>query len=79
VNGKNLGGLIKINELKAQLEKNRVILQTILTVLATPVNEPGAGNPSAFQAALLAALTGKVPGDFSNIENTKVNHGDGSA
>jgi len=79
INGKNFGGLIKIEELKAQLEKNREILQTFLAVLATPVNEPGAGNPSAFQAALLAALAGKVPGNYSNIENAKVNHGDGSA
>lgn len=77
LNGKDFGGLVKIEELKTQLEKNRQILQIFLQVLQTPIPEPGNGAPSAFQAALAAALGGRSPGDFSNIENNKVNHGNG--
>lgn len=72
--GKN-GGLIKITELKTQLQKNTAILQSLLGVLTgPPVNEPGSGSPSVLQAVLKTALTGKQPGEFSNIENDKVKH-----
>jgi len=79
LNGKDLGGLTKTRELKTQLDKSSAILQSILTTLATPVPEPGNGSPSAFQAALSAALAGKTPGDFSAIESDKVSHGSGQA
>lgn len=77
--GKNYGGLIKIEELKTQLQKNNEILTALLSAVEVPVNEPGNGAPSVFQTALKAALTGKAVGDFSGIENEKVKHGDGSA
>lgn len=77
INGDDLGGLIKINELKKELEKNNQILQTILSVCSIPVNETGNGAPSSFQQALNIALKGKTIADFSNIENDKVLHGSG--
>lgn len=79
LNGRGFGGLVKVDELKTQLDKNSAILQALLTTLATPVLEPGNGAPSVFQAALLVATTGKFPGDFSAIESNKVFHGDGSS
>lgn len=75
LNGDADGGLIKIKELKKELEKNNQILQTILNVCNSQVPEPGNGTPSAFQQALNIALIGKQTGDFSNIENEKVKHG----
>jgi len=79
LNGKSFGGLVKGEELKTQLDKNSEILQSILTTLVTPVPEPGNGSPSAFQAALKAALAGKAPGVFSAIESDKVFHGNGAS
>jgi phage gp45-like len=77
LNGKSMGGLTKTRELKTQLEKNSGILQALLSVLnSAPIPEPGSGSPSALQAALKAAVAGKAPGDFSQIESDKVFHGD---
>ena len=75
INGSDYGGLIKIEELKMQLQKNTAILNGLLGVLKAPVTEPGNGSPSAFQSALLSAIGTMQAGDFSNIENKKVVHG----
>ena len=77
INGSDYGGLIKIEELKIQLQKNTAILNGLLGVLKVPAAEPGNGSPSVFQAALLGAIGTMQPGDFSNIENKKVVHGGG--
>lgn len=77
INGSNYGGLIKIEELKIQLQKNTAILNGLLGALKIPASEPGNGSPSAFQAALLGAIGTLQAGDFSNIENKKVVHGGG--
>ena len=77
INGSDYGGLIKIEELKMQLQKNTAILNGLLGVLKASVTEPGNGSPSAFQAALLSAIGTMETGDFSNIENKKVVHGGG--
>ncbi|WP_444818573.1 hypothetical protein E4N82_10010 [Treponema denticola] len=77
LNGSDFGGLIKIEELKMQLQKNTAILNGILGTLKAPVTEPGNGAPSVFQAALITAVGTMQAGDFSNIENKKVKHGGG--
>ena len=77
LNGSDFGGLIKIEELKMQLQKNTAILNGILGTLKAPVTEPGNGAPSFFQAALITAVGTMQAGDFSNIENKKVKHGGG--
>lgn len=77
LNGSDFGGLIKIEELKMQLQKNTAILNGILGTLKAPISEPGSGAPSAFQGALIAAVGTMQAGDFSNIENKKVKHGSG--
>ena len=77
INGSNYGGLIKIEELKIQLQKNTAILNGLLGALKIPASEPGNSSPSAFQAALLRAIGTLQAGDFSNIENKKVVHGGG--
>ncbi len=73
------GGLLKWEELQSQLDRVTQILQTLQQSLQTPVNEPGNGSPSAFQAALLTALgTLQLP-DYSQVESDKVLHGAGSS
>jgi hypothetical protein len=74
-NGGSLGGLIKIAELKNQLDKVTQILSAILSVMnGTTITEAGSGAPSSLQIALKTALTGKGTPDYSNIEDTKVTH-----
>ena len=76
LNGSNLGGLIKINELTSNLNKNAAVLTALLGILQGPsINEAGNGNPSSLQTVLRAALSGKNADDFSQIENAGVKHG----
>lgn len=77
LNGTELGGLIKINELKKELEKTNIFLRTLVSVLQVPIPEAGNGAPSAFQTALNGALSSLQLADFSQIENEKVKHGQG--
>lgn len=78
INGDDLGGLIKIEELKKELQKNNIILEILLKICtSSPIPEAGNGSPSAFQSALMSALSGKQVGNFNNIENDKVLHGGG--
>lgn len=75
INGDQFGGLVKAPELKTQVDKNTQILDTFKQLLQTPINEPGLGAPSAFQAALNSALAALQTADLSNIENEKIKHG----
>lgn len=77
INGGAKNGLIIYDELKAELERNKAILEGILGVLrGASIPEPGNAAPSALQAALRAALIGKQTGDFGDhLINEKVKHG----
>jgi len=68
------GGLVKAPELKEQLDKTNEVVNAIAQTLQTwtPVSNDGG---AALKTAAIAALTGKVVGDYSNIENDKVSHG----
>ena len=75
INGGNNGGLTITPTLVQELNKNNEILSGILGVLTgLAIPEPGNGSPSALQTALKSAITGKQIGDFSQIEDTKINH-----
>jgi hypothetical protein len=77
--GAKYGGLTKTLELKEQLNKTTTLLQHLISIITgPPINEPGSGSPSALQAALSAAIASDALGDFSDIENPKVKHGDGT-
>lgn len=69
---KSKTGAVKADELKLQSNKDKDIIDTFLQVLQTPINEPGNGAPSAFQATLLAALGEKESGKWDNLENDKI-------
>ena len=75
LNGTDFGGLIKIEELKKELEKTNTFLKAFVNALKVPVSEAGLGAPSAFQAALNGVLSALPLADFSQIENKKVQHG----
>lgn len=77
LNGSSFGGIVKAQQLSTELAKNNAILTALLAVISgVPIPEPGNGAPSSLQAALAIAAAGKAVGDFSQLENSKVKHGD---
>jgi phage baseplate assembly protein gpV len=68
-------GMVKAPVLKTESEKDKAIIDTILTVLnGASIPEPGSGSPSALQIALKSALTGKSSGVWTGLENDKIKH-----
>ncbi len=65
--GKGKEPLMLGNTTQKELQKDSILWKALLQVLKTPINEPGNGSPSAFQAALLAALSSLSQGDYSEI------------
>ena len=74
--GTSLGGLVKVKELRKQLDKTTKLLQAIVnTINGTAALEPGNGAASVLQATLKAAIAGKELGSWDDIENERVQHG----
>lgn len=67
--------IVKAETLQQVMDQNAQFIDALKQVLSTPVNEPGNGAPSAFQAALNIALSPLQWGDHSNIHSTTVKHG----
>jgi hypothetical protein len=73
-NGEN-GGLVNWPDAKEQLDKVKQLLTLFMNIVTgPPINEPGSGSPSAFQAALNGALNGKPLPSFEDLEDEKVKH-----
>lgn len=76
IRGGDLGGMVKVKELKKELEKTHNLLAALLQVInGAPIPEPGTGSPSAFQTVLKTAIASFSLGQFDDIENEKVTHG----
>lgn len=76
LNGDNLGGIVKIEELKKELKKNVAMLKAMKGVFDSPEILALNLQPPVLQKALQTALTDKNPGEFDdNIEDVKVKHG----
>lgn len=67
------GGLIKIEELKTQLDKTNSVVNKIIDAISngTPIAQDGG---VGYQASMKLILLGAKVGDFSKIENEKVKH-----
>lgn len=75
INGGKNGGMCITPKLVTELEKTNQLLTGIITIInGSPITEPGNGAPSALQAALNGAISGKALGDYSQVENEKVKH-----
>lgn len=70
----SFGGLTKTQELKTQLDKTNEVVNALVNSLTTwtPVANDGG---AALKAFATSALTGKAVGDYSDIENITINHG----
>jgi len=70
--GGNANFAVKYNELKTEYDKTKGLLEAVIQTINTPVNEPGNGSPSAFQAVLISAIATKTIGDISSAKNDKI-------
>jgi hypothetical protein len=73
LNGDDYGGLIKINELKTQIDKNTNLLKQIQNVFKSWVAVPSDGG--AALKALSTQFTLLQRANLSDIENKTVKHG----
>ena len=79
LDGDNFGGLCKTPELKTQLDILTGRLDSVINGIKTAGVTPEDGG-ATFKAGIISSIeeyTQKE--DFSNIENTKIKHGDGSS
>lgn len=68
----NLEPTIKGDVTVEELNKDNDILSSILDIITgSTIMEPGEGAPSAFQAALKSAVSGKNVADYSQIKSKK--------
>lgn len=70
----SFGGLTKTKELKTQLDKTNEVVNALVTALTTWTPVPSDGG-AALKAFATTQLSGKSVGDYSDIENTSINHG----
>lgn len=70
----SLGGLTKTQELKTQLDKLNNQLQAVISSLQNWIPVPNDGG-AALKTYFNTQISGKVAGDFSNIENANITHG----
>ena len=77
LNGTEFGGLIKVNELKKELDKMTSRIDGIINAIKTaPVAAQDGG--ASFKAGMIGILESLVDKEnFSQIENDKVKHGQG--
>lgn len=74
LNGDN-DNIMRYSIMKEEYDKTKEVLDAILSTLETPINEPGNGAPSAFQAEMIAAVGTKETGDISGckVDNVLTN------
>lgn len=75
INGDSFGGIVNAVELKNQLDKNTLILQNIQEVFTNWV--PVANDGGASLKSLVTAFVSLQRSNFSNIQNSKIKHGNG--
>lgn len=70
----SLGGIVKANELKTQLDKTNDVLQAVVDSLKNWVVVPSDGG-AALKTFFNTQLGPKTVGNFSNIKNDLIKHG----
>jgi hypothetical protein len=73
MNGETFGGIVKAAELKTQVDKNTLAIQTLQNILSSWTPVPNDGGASL--KSLITAFVSKPLADLNNIENTTINHG----
>ncbi|RIY06455.1 hypothetical protein D0T11_18620 [Hymenobacter rubripertinctus] len=80
LNGNSLEGLVKAVELKEQLDKTNAVVdaiqQVFVATLPVPLWTPVQPDGINLKVAMTKALLLKKVGDFSDIQNQKVKHGE---
>lgn len=74
LNGAQYGGLVRVNELRLELQKVTTWLSAIRQAIAAAPVSPGDGG-AAFKASVSLSLSSLQLPDYSGIESQKVKHG----
>jgi len=75
LNGDEYGGLIKIEKLKTQLQKNTQRIDTIINVLKSTITSVALHPNPGWSAIINPILDALQKEDYSDIENETVKHG----
>ncbi|MCF6184357.1 MAG: hypothetical protein L3J56_06970 [Bacteroidales bacterium] len=75
LNGDDFGGLIKIEELKKQLQKNTQRIDTIINVLKSTITSVALHPNPGWSAIINPIVSALQKEDYSKIENETVKHG----
>jgi hypothetical protein len=73
MNGGSFGGLIKIEELKTQLDKVTDRIDAVINAIKTGTVTPGDGG-AAYKLSMTTQLSALSKEDFGKIEDTKIKH-----
>ena len=73
LNGDSFGGLIKVEELKTQIDKNTAVIDAMQSAFNSWITIPGDGG--AALKALSSSFTSKPTANLDDIENENVQHG----
>ena len=74
LNGDGFGGVVKMQELKTQLDKTNEVVAGMKKALDTWVPVKGDGG-TVLKTLMTTALAGKTLGSFGGLENPNVQHG----
>lgn len=74
INGESYGGLVKVQELRSELQKVNTFLITLRTAITAAVPAPGDGG-AAIKAAVASAIQTLQLPTYTSIESQRTKHG----
>jgi hypothetical protein len=74
INGDQYGGLVKVNELRTELQKVNTFLTALRTAISSAIPVPNDGG-AALKIAITNAIAGQQLPTYSGIESTRTKHG----
>lgn len=75
INGGDKGGLVNINELKAELNKSKARIDAIIQILKTTITSVSLQPNPAWLTTIEPILNLLQSEDYTGFENTKIKHG----
>jgi hypothetical protein len=77
LSGEGYGGIVKADTLKTELDKTNALLNAVVTAFNNWTPTGTLADSTALKALITPLLVGKSTGDYSDIKNNLVKHGNG--